>query len=130
MRMLNKIKKILMIELGTLIFALSVGMFILPGRILTGGVAGINLYSSFIGEDPDVDQICDHIFHFMELDPDGKHIALGGDLDGCEALPAGFEGVQSYPALAKQLAKRGVDDQLLRKIFWENALGVMETCCM
>ena len=41
MRMLNKIKKILMIELGTLIFALSVGMFILPGRILTGGVAGI-----------------------------------------------------------------------------------------
>ena len=96
----------------------------------TGGVAGLNLYTDFIGENADLDRACDHILHWLELDPDGNHIALGGDLDGCEALPAGFEGVQSYPALAKQLALRGVDDQLLRKIFWENALGVMETCCM
>ena len=96
----------------------------------TGGVAGLNLYTDFIGENADLDKACDHILHWLELDPDGNHIALGGDLDGCEALPAGFEGVQSYPALAKQLALRGVDDQLLRKIFWENALGVMETCCM
>jgi membrane dipeptidase len=96
----------------------------------TGGVAGLNLYTDFIGENADLDKACDHVLHWLELDPDGRHIALGGDLDGCEALPAGFEGVQSYPALAKQLAQRGVDDQLLRKIFWENALGVMETCCM
>ena len=96
----------------------------------TGGVAGLNLYTDFIGENADLDKACDHVLHWLELDPDGRHIALGGDLDGCEALPAGFVGVQSYPALAKQLAKRGVDDQLLRKIFWENALGVMETCCM
>ena len=86
--------------------------------------------TDFIGENADLDKACDHVLHWLELDPDGRHIALGGDLDGCEALPAGFVGVQSYPALAKQLAKRGVDDQLLRKIFWENALGVMETCCM
>ena len=96
----------------------------------TGGVAGLNLYTDFIGENADLDKACDHILHWLELDPDGEHIALGGDLDGCEALPAGFEGIQSYPALAKQLAKRGVNDRLLRKIFWENALGVMETCCM
>ena len=96
----------------------------------TGGVTGLNLYTDFIGENADLDKACDHILHWLELDPDGNHIALGGDLDGCDALPAGFEGVQSYPALAKQLALRGVDDQLLRKIFWENALGVMETCCM
>ena len=77
----------------------------------TGGVAGINLYSSFIGEDPDVDQICDHIFHFMELDPDGKHIALGGDLDGCDSLPRGFAGVQDYPKLAARLLERGLSEE-------------------
>jgi len=39
--MLETIKRVLLIELGTLLFALAVGMFLLPGSILTGGVAGI-----------------------------------------------------------------------------------------
>ena len=47
--MFKKIRSILMIEFGTLLFAFSVGMFILPGRILTGGVAGItSLLSPYI----------------------------------------------------------------------------------
>ncbi len=96
----------------------------------TGGVAGLNLYTGFIGENRDLSKACDHILHWLELDPDGSHIALGGDLDGCDELPQGFDGVQSYPALAKALHDRGVDDTLLEKIFWENALGVMERCCM
>ncbi len=96
----------------------------------TGGVAGFNQCAPFVGEHPDLDTVCDHILHWLELDPEGSHIALGGDLDGCEELPAGFEGVQSYPALAERLGQRGVDDSLLQKIFWENALGVMEKCCM
>ena len=41
-----------------------------------------------------------------------------------------YYGVQSYPALARRLLERGVNEQILRKIFWENALGVMETCCI
>ena len=96
----------------------------------TGGVAGLNQCAEFIGEKPDLDTICDHILHFLELDPEGKHIALGGDLDGCDTLPDGFSGVQDYPKLAAKLLLRGVDDTLVRRIFWENALGVMEACCM
>ena len=92
----------------------------------TGGVAGINLYSSFIGEDPDLDQVCDHIFHFMELDPEGKHIALGGDLDGCDSLPRGFAGIQDYPKLAVRLLERGLTEETVMDIFWNNAIGVME----
>lgn len=66
MRMLNKIKKILMIELGTLIFALSVGMFILPGRILTGGVAGItSLLASFVPFSEDFMNIGINTFLFI-----------------------------------------------------------------
>ena len=95
----------------------------------TGGVAGFNQCAPFVGENPDLDTACDHILHFLELDPDGTHIALGGDLDGCDELPKGFDGVQDYPKLAQQLKNRGLDDGLIRKIFWENALGVMEACC-
>lgn len=95
----------------------------------TGGVAGFNQYPEFIG-DATLDTACKHILHFLELDPDGEHIALGGDLDGCECLPDEFEGVQSYPLFAQCLMQRGVDEKLIQKIFWDNALGVMRVCCM
>lgn len=92
----------------------------------TGGVAGINQYAAFLGEHPTMDTICDHIFHWLELDPSGKHIALGGDLDGCEELAQGFDGVQSYPALADRLVERGLSEETVLDIFWNNAMGVMK----
>lgn len=49
------IKKIIFIELGTLLFALAVGLFLLPGNILTGGVAGVvALLDPFIDIDSDI----------------------------------------------------------------------------
>ncbi|MBR7123196.1 MAG: membrane dipeptidase [Oscillospiraceae bacterium] len=95
----------------------------------TGGVAGINLYAEFLGKDPDLDTVCDHIFHFINLDNTGEHIALGGDLDGCDTLPRGFDGVQSYPLLADKLLSRGLDEKSIYNIFWNNAVGVMRKCC-
>ena len=92
----------------------------------TGGVAGYNACDEFTGENPTVDTICDHIFHFLELDPAGKHIALGGDLDGVTNMPAGFEGVQSWPVLAQRLLERGMDAQMIDDIFWNNGIGVMK----
>ena len=96
----------------------------------TGGVAGYNACAEFTGENPTVDTICDHIFHFMELDPSGKHIALGGDLDGVTNLPAGFEGVQSWPVLAERLMARGLSEETVMDIYWNNVLGVMKRCSM
>ena len=93
----------------------------------TGGVAGINQYADFLGESPTLDTVCDHIFHFMELDPTGKHIALGGDLDGCEQLSQGFEGIQSYSVLARRLRERGLGEETIRDIFWNNALNVLRS---
>ena len=91
----------------------------------TGGVVGMNLYADFIGENPDLDLFCDHILHFMELDPDGKHISLGGDLDGCDKLPDGFEGVQDYPKIAQALLNRGLSELTVYDICWNNAVGVI-----
>lgn len=92
----------------------------------TGGVAGYNACKEFTGENPTIDTICDHILHFLEMDPTGKHIALGGDLDGVEEMPAGFEGVQSWPVLAQRLLQRGLTEEMVLDIYWNNAIGVMK----
>ena len=96
----------------------------------TGGVAGFNQCAPFVGKEADLDTAADHFLHFMELDPDGKHIALGGDLDGCDVLPDGFNGVQDYPKLARKLRERGLSEQNVMDIFWNNAWRVMDHCCM
>ena len=96
----------------------------------TGGVAGYNACADFTGENPTVDTICDHIFRFMELDPTGKHIALGGDLDGVSKMPEGFNGVQSWPVLAQRLMERGLSEETVMDIYWNNVLGVMKRCSM
>ena len=92
----------------------------------TGGIVGINLYAHFLGEDADLDTVCDHMLHFLALDPSGKHIALGGDLDGCEKLPKGFDGVQDYQMLAQRLLERGVKENVVMDIFWNNAFDLMK----
>ena len=96
----------------------------------TGGVAGYNACADFTGENPTVDTICDHIFRFMELDPTGKHIALGGDLDGVSKMPEGFIGVQSWPVLAQRLMERGLSEETVMDIYWNKVLGVMKRCSM
>ena len=99
------------------------------GICQTGGVVGINLFTEFLGINPTLDTVCDHIIHFLEMDPDGKHIALGGDLDGCETLPAGFDNLGSYPMLAERMLSRGISQEILLNICWNNAKGVFEKCC-
>lgn len=95
--------------------------------VQTGGTAGINLFVPFVSESgADLDSVCDHIFRMLELDPGAEHISLGGDLDGCDELPAGFVGVQSYNALADRLLERGLDEKTIRKIYWSNTMGVMD----
>ena len=95
--------------------------------VQTGGVAGYNMCADFTFEkDPTLDHVCDHILHFLELDPSGKHIALGGDLDGVDSMPAGFSGIQDYPNLADKLLERGLSEGMIHDIFWNNAIGVME----
>ena len=95
----------------------------------TGGVAGFNQYADFIGKSCDIGTACDHILHFMELDPSGRHIALGGDLDGCEELPSGFAGVQDYPRFAQCLLEHGLDENTVQDIFWNNALALIQKSC-
>lgn len=96
--------------------------------VSTGGVVGINLYTDFLGENATLDTVCDHIFHFLELDPSGEHIALGGDLDGIDSTPEGFGGIEDYPALADRLITRGLGEKGVYNLFWQNALNALKKC--
>lgn len=95
----------------------------------TGGVVGLNLFSGFLGEEPvTLEAACKHILHWLELGGE-KNVALGGDLDGCDSLPLDFAGVEDYPALAGALEARGVPTSVLRDLFWNNAMKVLQSCC-
>ncbi len=92
----------------------------------TGGTVGINLYTEFVSKErADLDAVCDHIFHFLDLDTSAEHISLGGDLDGCEELSVGFTGIESYNTLSDRLLARGLDEKTLYNLYWNNAMGVM-----
>lgn len=98
--------------------------------VKVGGVAGLNVFKTFVGGAEDLNAMCDHALHWLKLDERGEHIALGGDLDGCDALVDGFEGVQSYSVLMETMVHRGIDSSVIEKLFWKNAVGVMKRCCM
>lgn len=96
----------------------------------SGGVVGINLYPDFLGEKANLDTVCDHIFHLLEIDTDCRHISLGADLDGVDCLPEGFAGVQDYPKLSDRLLERGLREDMVYRIFWSNAISVFQKCCI
>jgi membrane dipeptidase len=53
------------------------------------------------------------------------HVGIGGDYDGITSTPEGMEDVTSYPALFAELARRGWNDDDLRKLAGQNMLRVM-----
>jgi membrane dipeptidase len=55
------------------------------------------------------------------------HVGIGSDFDGIDGTaPRGLEGVETYPALLAELARRGWSDSDLAKLAGGNILRVME----
>jgi membrane dipeptidase len=70
--------------------------------------------------------VADHIEHVRKL-AGIDHVGIGSDFDGIDgAAPKGLEGVESYPALLAELARRGWSDSDLAKLSGGNVLRVME----
>lgn len=93
------------------------------------GVAGLNLYAEFLGDDPDVDTVLAHLEHWLELGG-ARNISLGGDLDGCSRLPAGFTGVESWTVLYERLLQRNYPEALIQDLFFNNLMRVVSEVCI
>ena len=85
----------------------------------SGGVVGINYYRGFVGGSGDMEALAAHIEHFLALNGE-KTLCFGGDMDGCDVLAAGIDGLQSISALYDFLQRRGYSESLLEDLFWNN----------
>jgi membrane dipeptidase len=68
--------------------------------------------------------VADHIEHIRQV-AGADHVGLGSDFDGIPETPTGLEGVDRFPALLQELARRGWSDADLGRVAGGNLLRVM-----
>jgi len=68
--------------------------------------------------------VADHIDHIRQV-AGVDHVGLGSDFDGIPDTPAGLDGVDKYPALLEELARRGWSDADLARLAGGNILRVL-----
>jgi len=72
-----------------------------------------------------VDDVADHVQHIRDV-AGVDHVGIGSDFDGIPAAPTGLDGVDKYPALFSELARRGWSDADLGHLAGANLLRAME----
>ena len=85
------------------------------------GIIGFNFCKDFI-ETEDAkgfDALYRQIEYMHSLDCDDI-IAFGSDFDGCQ-VPSGFCGIEKMPDVYLKLKEKGLGENLLEKLFFENA---------
>lgn len=90
----------------------------------TGGTVGLNLYPPFLGENADFEMLLRHLEHMLTVCGE-SHVAIGGDLDGCDILAAGFSSVADYADFYAFLSARGYGADLLDRLFFTNLLALL-----
>lgn len=90
-----------------------------------GGGAGVNLCTDFLGLGRDMDAVCAHIEHYLALGGE-RAVFLGTDFDGIDETPRGLSGVQDMPKLYEALLRRNYPEGLVRDIFYNNLLDILE----
>ena len=87
-----------------------------------GGLVGVNLYTPALVRQSDsvIDDAIDHIERFLGLYGE-KTVALGCDFDGCDALPAGIDGLGDMYRLADRMLALGYTERAVNGLFYDNA---------
>ncbi|MGH7878021.1 MAG: dipeptidase [Candidatus Binataceae bacterium] len=71
-----------------------------------------------------IGDVADHIDHIRQV-AGVDHVGLGSDFDGIPEGPTGLDGVDKYPALLAELARRGWSDADLARVAGGNVLRVL-----
>lgn len=74
---------------------------------------------------PPLDPIVDHVRHAINIGGEDA-VGLGGDLDGVDALPAGFTSVADYPTVAELLHRGGLAPAQIEKVCHANMTRVFK----
>jgi membrane dipeptidase len=69
-------------------------------------------------------QVADHIEHVAEV-AGIEHVGIGGDFDGTPDLPVGLEDVSRYPALFRELTRRGWTEEQCKALAGGSILRVL-----
>ncbi|KAF3929097.1 hypothetical protein ABW20_dc0107009 [Dactylellina cionopaga] len=91
------------------------------------GVVQINFAPEFVTQTGDgiasLEDVADHVVYIGER-AGWDHVGFGSDFDGIETVPEGLEDVSRYPLLIKELLRRGVTDEDVKKVAGGNVLRV------
>lgn len=92
-----------------------------------GGIVGINFSRGFLKEDGDaaLDDIIKHTEHFLSLGGEDV-VCIGSDFDGTD-LPDGMDGIEGIGALYNSFLRHNYKENLLKKIFFDNACNFFES---
>lgn len=71
-----------------------------------------------------IGMVADHIGHIRQV-AGVDCVGLGSDFDGIPVTPLGLDGVDKFPALLEELARRGWSERDLAKVAGGNLLRVM-----
>jgi len=74
---------------------------------------------------PPLSLLLDHLDYIVKM-VGVDYVGLGSDFDGVNSLPAGLDGVEDFPKITDELAKRGYRNKDIRKILGGNFLRVMK----
>ncbi|MGN0452744.1 MAG: dipeptidase [Ruminococcus sp.] len=91
-----------------------------------GGVVGLNFYKNFLNENPSdasVTDVLKHADHFLSLGGENT-LSIGSDFDGAE-MPADLDSIEKAAVLYESFLKIGYTEQLVQKIFYDNAYNFL-----
>lgn len=94
--------------------------------ISRNGLVGLNLYEQFLADDHQgtVDALFRHVYRMLELG--GEHvIACGSDFDGAD-INETLNNPYKFAATAEYFSKQGITDEIIQKIFFDNALDFLK----
>lgn len=86
-----------------------------------GGLIGINFYKSYLGDkgDDGFEAVFEHMEHILKLGGENV-LAVGSDFDGCD-IGAQLCSIEKIPDLYAYLLQKGMNERLLKKIFFGNS---------
>lgn len=87
------------------------------------GVIGLNFYEDFVGGGRDFDALRAHLDRILGLGG-AAHVALGGDWDGCDTIPA-LPSIDRIGDFYDYLLHHGYHETVVRDLFYNNLMRVV-----